>query len=54
MTLYTEDVMPEKTEHWSRLYGTRMMWFVILWCVGFAAAMLTALPFRLLVSAAMH
>ncbi|CAD6557511.1 hypothetical protein LMG28727_06396 [Paraburkholderia kirstenboschensis] len=24
MILYTEEVMPQKTEHWSRLYGTRM------------------------------
>ncbi|WP_181969760.1 hypothetical protein [Paraburkholderia sp. DHOC27] len=34
--------------------GKRMMWFVILWLVGFAGTMLLALPFHLLVAAAMH
>jgi hypothetical protein len=29
-------------------------WFVALWCVGVAGAMLLALPFRLLMQAAMR
>lgn len=33
--------------------GKRMMWFVILWLVGFAGTMLLALPFHLLVAASM-
>lgn len=32
----------------------RMLWFVALWCVGVAGAMLLALPFRLLMHAAMR
>jgi hypothetical protein len=32
----------------------RVFWFVALWCVGVAGAMLLALPFRLLMRAAMH
>lgn len=32
----------------------RVLWFVALWCVGVAGAMLLALPFRLLMQAAMH
>ncbi|WP_297352361.1 DUF2474 family protein [Paraburkholderia sp.] len=32
----------------------RVLWFVALWCAGVAAAMLLALPFRLLMQAAMH
>ena len=32
----------------------RVFWFVALWCVGVAGAMLLALPFRLLMQAAMH
>jgi hypothetical protein len=34
--------------------GKRMMWFVILWLVGFAGTMLLAMPFQFLVSVAMH
>jgi hypothetical protein len=32
----------------------RVLWFVALWCAGVAGAMLLALPFRLLMRAAMH
>jgi hypothetical protein len=32
----------------------RVFWFVALWCLGVAGAMLLALPFRLLMRAAMH
>jgi hypothetical protein len=32
----------------------RLLWFVALWCAGVAGAMLLALPFRLLMQAAMH
>jgi hypothetical protein len=35
-------------------FGKRMMWFVILWLVGFAGTMLLALPFHLLVAMSMH
>jgi hypothetical protein len=34
--------------------GKRMMWFVILWLLGFAGTMLLAMPFQLLVTIAMH
>jgi hypothetical protein len=34
--------------------GKRMMWFAILWLFGFAGTMLLAMPFHLLVVAAMH
>ncbi len=30
------------------------LWFVALWCAGVAGAMLLALPFRLMIHAAMH
>ncbi|MGF6642751.1 hypothetical protein [Paraburkholderia sp. GAS82] len=32
----------------------RVLWFVALWCAGVAGAMLLALPFRLLMQAAMR
>jgi hypothetical protein len=32
----------------------RVSWFVALWCLGVAGAMLLALPFRLLMQAAMR
>ena len=32
----------------------RVLWFAALWCAGVAGAMLLALPFRLLMQAAMH
>jgi hypothetical protein len=32
----------------------KVLWFVALWCVGVGGAMLLALPFRLLIAAAMH
>jgi hypothetical protein len=38
----------------STTLGKRMMWFVILWLVGFAGTMLLAMPFHFLVTAAMH
>ena len=38
----------------STTFGKRMMWFVILWLVGFAGTMLLAMPFHFLVTAAMH
>jgi len=31
-----------------------VLWFVALWCAGVAGAMLLALPFRLLMHAAMR
>jgi hypothetical protein len=31
-----------------------VLWFIALWCVGVAGAMLLALPFRLLMQAAMR
>ena len=34
-------------------FGRKMMWFVILWCLGFAGTMLIALPFHLLVAMSM-
>lgn len=34
--------------------GKRMMWFVILWLVGFAGTVLLAMPFHFLVAVAMH
>jgi hypothetical protein len=30
----------------------RTLWFIALWCVGVAGAMLLALPFKLLIQAA--
>ncbi|WP_167760303.1 hypothetical protein [Paraburkholderia pallida] len=35
-------------------FGRRMMWFAILWCVGFAGTMLIALPFHFLVAISMR
>jgi hypothetical protein len=32
----------------------KTLWFVGLWCAGVAGAMLLALPFRILIHAAMH
>ncbi|CAB3809240.1 hypothetical protein LMG28614_06988 [Paraburkholderia ultramafica] len=54
LALVSEDMMSTKSVHWSWLYGTGMMWFICLLCVGFAGAMLTALPLHLLVATAMH
>ena len=30
--------------------GRHMMWFALLWCLGFAATMLIALPLHLLIA----
>ena len=38
----------------ARVRLRRALWFVVLWCAGVAGAMLLALPFRLLMHAAMH
>jgi hypothetical protein len=35
-------------------FANRMMWLVILWCVGFGGTFLAVLPFHLLVKWAMH
>ncbi|MFM0740942.1 hypothetical protein PQQ51_27165 [Paraburkholderia xenovorans] len=35
-------------------FGRRLLWFVGLWLLGVAGAVLLALPFRLLIAAAMH
>ncbi|WP_186308043.1 hypothetical protein [Paraburkholderia sp. BCC1884] len=35
-------------------FGKRMMWFVLLWLVGFGGTVLLALPFHLMVAAAMR
>lgn len=32
----------------------RALWFVLLWCAGVGGAVLLALPFRLMVQAAIH
>jgi|HubBroStandDraft_5_1064220.scaffolds.fasta_scaffold1101268_1 hypothetical protein len=32
----------------------KTLWFVALWCGGVGGAMLLALPFKLLIHAAMH
>lgn len=40
-----------------RRKGTRLkslLWFVALWCVGVGAAMLLALPFKLLIQLGAH
>lgn len=34
--------------------GKRVLWFVALWLLGVGGAVLLALPFRLLIAAAMH
>ncbi|HTJ95396.1 MAG TPA: hypothetical protein VL424_20050 [Pararobbsia sp.] len=38
-------------EKGGRLYGRRAVWFVTLWCAGLGAALLLALPFKLLIHA---
>jgi hypothetical protein len=38
----------------ARSWLKRTAWFVALWCAGVAGALLLALPFRLLMHAAMH
>ena len=38
----------------SRLYGRKMMWFVILWCAGFIVTLMLSLPFKILVNVAMR
>jgi hypothetical protein len=35
-------------------FRKRLFWFVALWLLGFAGTALLALPFHLLVKAAMH
>ncbi|MFM0335464.1 hypothetical protein [Paraburkholderia fungorum] len=35
-------------------FRKRLFWFVALWLLGFAGTALLALPFHLLVAAAMH
>jgi hypothetical protein len=35
-------------------FSKRLLWFVGLWLLGVGAAVLLALPFRLLIAAAMH
>ncbi len=35
-------------------FRKRMMWFVLLWLVGFGGTLLLALPFHLMVAATMH
>ncbi|WP_345814198.1 hypothetical protein AAGS40_07405 [Paraburkholderia sp. PREW-6R] len=37
-----------------RSFSRRLMWFVGLWLLGVAGAIVLALPFRLLIAAAMH
>ncbi|MDR5837300.1 hypothetical protein [Caballeronia sp. LZ034LL] len=46
--------MSDTTHDTETTVGKRMMWFAILWLVGFAGTMLLALPFHLLVAASMH
>ncbi|MDR5760859.1 hypothetical protein [Caballeronia sp. LZ035] len=46
--------MSDTTHDTETTVGKRMMWFVILWLVGFAGTMLLALPFHFLVAASMH
>jgi hypothetical protein len=40
--------------HPPRSFANRMMWLVILWCVGFGGTFLAVLPFHLLVKWAIH
>jgi hypothetical protein len=35
-------------------FRKRLLWFIGLWLLGVAGAVLLALPFRLLIAAAMH
>ncbi|WP_186307845.1 hypothetical protein [Paraburkholderia sp. BCC1884] len=35
-------------------FSKRLLWFVALWLLGVLGAVLLALPFRLLIAAAMH
>ena len=35
-------------------FSKRLLWFVGLWLLGVGGAVLLALPFRLLIAAAMH
>jgi hypothetical protein len=46
--------MPKSSSDSELTVGKRMMWFVILWLVGFAGTMLLAMPFHFLVMASMH
>jgi hypothetical protein len=46
--------MSDTTHDSETTVGKRMMWFVILWLLGFAGTMLLAMPFQLLVTIAMH
>lgn len=43
---------PQPTVRVSRLKN--VLWFVALWCGGVGGAMLLALPFKLMIRAAMH
>ncbi|MGF6771883.1 hypothetical protein P3T18_004370 [Paraburkholderia sp. GAS199] len=45
--------MPTPSTESAPTLGKRMMWFVILWLVGFAGTMLLAMPFHFLASMAM-
>ncbi|CAG4904602.1 hypothetical protein [Paraburkholderia gardini] len=46
--------MSETSRDTGKTYRQRLIWFVALWLLGVAGAALLALPFHLLVAAAMH
>lgn len=46
--------MPNSSSEPESTFGKRMMWFVLLWLVGFGGTLLLALPFHLLVAASMR
>jgi hypothetical protein len=45
--------MPKSERHSERPLHYRVMWFVILWLVGFGGTVLLAMPFHYLVMASL-
>jgi len=46
--------MSDLTPDEAPTFGKRMMWFAILWLLGFVATVLLAMPFHFLAEAAMR
>lgn len=49
-----EDAVSQTDRDSNGTFGKRLLWFVGLWLLGFGGTVLLALPFHLMVVAAMH
>lgn len=50
----TRDSVSQTNPDRKTTFSKRLLWFIGLWLLGVAGAVLLALPFRLLIAAAMH